>query len=104
MLAHASVHCQGRSLFRPLGSPGGTGGPASNFEGNNFIYQSDIVSQQRLGPSPAASAVRCRGWLGASATPSELWTPKPLLQNDIVMQVHLMLHFAPVLFGTCREV
>lgn len=27
MLSHASVHCQGRSLFRPLGSPGGTGGP-----------------------------------------------------------------------------
>ncbi len=24
---HASAHCQGRSLFRPLDSPGGTGGP-----------------------------------------------------------------------------
>ena len=29
--------CQGRSLFRPLGSPGGTGGSSSNSEGNNFI-------------------------------------------------------------------
>ena len=36
VLAHASVHCQGRSLFRPLGSPGGTGGSLSYFEGNNF--------------------------------------------------------------------
>lgn len=47
-LARASVHCQGRSLFRPLGSPGGTGGSASSFEGNNFISKSDIVSQERL--------------------------------------------------------
>jgi len=27
---HASAHCQGRSLFRPLDSPGGTGGPLSS--------------------------------------------------------------------------
>lgn len=26
-VAHASAHCQGRSLFRPLDSPGDTGGP-----------------------------------------------------------------------------
>jgi len=34
--ARASVRCQGRSLFRPLGSPGGTGGSLSNQRGEQL--------------------------------------------------------------------
>ena len=35
----ASVHCRSRSLFRLLGSPGGTGGFVSSIERNNFILK-----------------------------------------------------------------
>src|SRR4030095_8942270 len=45
-LARASVLCQGRSLFRPLGSPGGTGGPLSKAT-MRTTSESDLVSQQR---------------------------------------------------------
>jgi len=34
--ARASVRCQGRSLFRPLGSPGGTGGSLSHQRGEQL--------------------------------------------------------------------
>lgn len=54
----ASVHCPGRSSFRPVGSPGGTGGPPEQLlSGRGTAPWSDFVSQQRLGNQPR---VRCR--------------------------------------------
>ena len=46
-VAHASVHCQGRSSFRPLGSPGGTGGSTQQ-RGNN----STIKKRLRVAVTP----------------------------------------------------
>lgn len=44
MLSRASVHCQGRSLFRPLGSPGDTGGPLSTSDDeDNFIKRPRVA-------------------------------------------------------------
>lgn len=43
-LTRASVRCQGRSLFRPLGSPRGRGGPLSYYEEDNFIKRLRVAA------------------------------------------------------------
>ncbi|WP_207627081.1 hypothetical protein, partial [Photorhabdus stackebrandtii] len=44
----ASFHCQGRSLFKPLDSPGDTGGSLRLRRGNNFYRQLRVANLQVL--------------------------------------------------------
>ncbi len=66
----ASVLCPGRSLFRPVGSPGGTGGPRFFLNLDNFILSSDLVSHVGYSfPSRSAYEAICgAGWLEAGRT------------------------------------
>ena len=65
--ARASVRCQGRSLFRPLGSPGGTGGSLSNQRGEQLHEATSCRSNAAQGERRHRTIGRCpsarpQGW------------------------------------------
>src|SRR4051812_2140889 len=69
--------CQGRSLFRPLGSPGGTGGGFTSYiERNNFILRATSCRSNADAPHRRAAkpTVRVQG-LG--------WTPSHVLSTAV---------------------